>query len=102
MLLLTSRPGVSFFFIFRGEMQVCGFVDGLVGWWVIDLPLPSLLPPFVFCLCFWIQTTRHWGHQRSGGKMADEYLKCVGEVVLTLFCAENGSERERKTERERE
>lgn len=65
-------------------MQVCGFVDGFVGG-RIYLPLPSL-PPFVFRFCFWIQTTRHWGHQRSGGKMADEYLKCVGEVVLTLLC----------------
>lgn len=75
-------------------MQVCGFVDGLVGWWVVGsricLPASALSSsPFVFCFCFWIQTTRHWDsedHQRSGGKMADEYLKCVGEVVLTLLC----------------
>lgn len=33
--------------------------------------------------------------------MADEYLKCVGEVVLTLFCAENERENKREGIRER-
>lgn len=72
-------------------MQVCGFVDGFVGG-RIYLPLPSL-PPFVFC--FWIQTTRHWGHQRSGGKMAANV-----EMCRWSFCAENVRESGRLSERE--
>lgn len=99
MLLLTSMPGVSFFLLWGKCKSVASLVGGGLVGSRIYLPLPSL-PPFVFC--FWIQTTRHWSsedHQRSGGKMADEYLKCVGEVVLTLFVLRM-RDREGKTEGE--
>lgn len=67
-------------------MQVCGFVGGLVGS-RIYLPAclyPLFFPLLFFVFCFWIQTTRHWDsedHQRRG----IFEMKCVGEVVLTLF-----------------
>lgn len=60
-------------------MQVCGFVDGLVGS-RICLPAclyPLFFPLLFFVFCFWIQTTRHWGHQRSRGKWQMN-MECVG------------------------
>lgn len=71
-------------------MQVCGFVDGFVGG-RIYLPLPSL-PPFVFCFFVFGYRPLSTGIQKTtsaAGERWQRILKCVGEVVLTLFCAEN-------------
>lgn len=78
--------GSPFFLFFGGK---CKSVASLMGWW--DLPASTLSSPFVFCFCFWIQTTRHWGHQRSGANMADEYLKCVGGL-FALRMRERGED----------
>lgn len=49
--------GSPFFYLFiRGEMQVCGFVDGLVGGRVVGsricLPASTLSSPFCFLFLF--------------------------------------------------
>lgn len=77
-------------------MQVCGFVDGLVGGRVVGsrIYLYPLFPLLFFVFVFgyrplgtgiqkWITHSRTYTyyHQRRG----IFEMKCVGEVVLTLF-----------------
>lgn len=64
-------------------MQVCGFVDGLVGRWVVGsayLPLPSL-PPFVFVVFCFLDTDHSaldTGTTSAAGERWQRMLKCVG------------------------
>lgn len=75
-------------------MQVCGFVDGLVG-------STCLYPLFPLCFLFLFLDTDHSALGFRSGSLthihphtttsAGEYLKCVGEVVLTLFALRMGA-----------